>query len=201
MITSDLLESLMTFDKDSYYQEKFTDLNIGKEAIKEIEFEDCEFLNCSFLETEFNRCLFLDCKFENCNISTINLKNSNVTDITFSNCKAIGIDWSKAGKIQGLSFNDSQINYSNFSFQKLPRTCIKNCEAKELDFSEADLTESIFTGSDLEKTLFHKSNLSGCDFRQAKNYYINPQTNTLKKAKFSQPEVLSLLSGLNITIE
>ena len=191
----------MVFTKDCYFQEKFTDLHISKETIKEIEFEDCEFVDCSFLETEFNRCLILDCKFYNCNISAINLNNSNINDIHFNNCKVIGIDWSKAGKIQGLAFTNSQLNYSNFSFQKLPRTSILNCEAKELDFSEADLIESVFTGSDLEKTLFHKSNLSRCDFRQAKNYYINPQTNNLKKAKFSQPEVLNLLSGLDIAIE
>ena len=47
----------------------------------------------------------------------------------------------------------------------------------------------------------HDTNLMKADFRGAKNYVISPQDNRVRKAKFSFPEVLSLLKCLEIEIE
>jgi fluoroquinolone resistance protein len=46
-----------------------------------------------------------------------------------------------------------------------------------------------------------KTNLTGANFKGAKNYAINPQANTLKKTRFSYPEVMTLLNALDIIIE
>ncbi|MDP2103500.1 MAG: hypothetical protein Q8K26_01100 [Candidatus Gracilibacteria bacterium] len=51
------------------------------------------------------------------------------------------------------------------------------------------------------KELFQNSNLTKVNFSGATNYYIDPTQNKLKGAKFSQPEVLSLLAGFGIEIE
>ena len=76
-----------------------------------------------------------------------------------------------------------------------------NCTAKEADFTEADLRGGIFTGGDFEGSFFSKTNLEGADFRDAKNYSIDVRYAKVKKAKFSLPEGLSLLSGLEVSIE
>ena len=39
------------------------------------------------------------------------------------------------------------------------------------------------------------------DFRNSHNYTIDPETNSIKKAKFSLPDVIGLLSKYNIDIE
>jgi len=44
------------------------------------------------------------------------------------------------------------------------------------------------------------SNLSKADFREAKNYSIDSQTNTLTKALFLGPEALTLLKFFDIQI-
>ncbi len=191
----------MIFTKDNYYQEKFTDLNIGKEIIKGVEFEDCQFINCTFLETTFQKCLFLDCQLDGCNISALNPLSSRFNDVRFENSKVIGLDWTKADQIQELSFNNCQINYSNFRMLKLPKIIITNCQAKELDFTETDLKESNLSGTDFEKTVFYKTNLTKADFRGSKNYYLDIHNNTLTKALFSLPEAISLLASLNIVLE
>jgi len=60
--------------------------------------------------------------------------------------------------------------------------------------------EADFRETDLEGNIFHHADLSKADFRDVKNYSINPQSNILKKARFSIPEVLSLLNFFDIQI-
>ncbi len=75
------------------------------------------------------------------------------------------------------------------------------CEAKEVDFTETDLSHSDLKGTDFEKSRFFKTNLAYADFKGARNYYIDARVNTLKQTKFSLPEALSLLNGLDIILD
>jgi uncharacterized protein YjbI with pentapeptide repeats len=70
-----------------------------------------------------------------------------------------------------------------------------------VDFSDANLEKADFRGTDLEKSIFRNTDISGANFVGAKNYYISPQYNRLKGAKFSLPEAMSLLYGLEIVLE
>jgi hypothetical protein len=47
----------------------------------------------------------------------------------------------------------------------------------------------------------HYADLRKANFRGAVNYSINPLTNKLLKAKFSRPEVMTLLDHLEILID
>ena len=89
----------------------------------------------------------------------------------------------------------------NFSEMKIKKTPFQKCKIKECYFNGTDLSEANFSHADLEGSLFHHCNLSKADFRGAIHYSIDPQTNVLKKALFSAPEALSLLSYFDITIE
>ncbi len=57
-----------------------------------------------------------------------------------------------------------------------------------------------FDGSDLQHATFRGTDLSEADLSTAKNYEIDPLHNTLKKAKFSLPDAVGLLSGLGIVL-
>jgi uncharacterized protein YjbI with pentapeptide repeats len=72
---------------------------------------------------------------------------------------------------------------------------------RETHFAHANLSEARFSGSDLQGSTFHNTKLSKANFVGAINYSINPLTNSLKQARFSQPEVLTLLDHLGIVIE
>jgi len=74
------------------------------------------------------------------------------------------------------------------------------CIIRENDFINTNLTGSDFSDSDLQASKFQNTNLEKTNFVGAKNYYIDPTQNKLKKAKFSQPEVLSLLARFEIKI-
>ena len=191
----------MDFTNGSYCQESFLNLSFSNETIKSKEFEECEFNGCSFIDCKFEKCKFINCKFNDCVISAISPVNSYITDVTFSKCKVIGCDWTKASQIQGFSFMDCQVNYSNFAMLKLPKIKMINCEAKEVDFAGADLNEGSFTGTDFERSVFSKTNLTKANLKGAVNYCIDPRYNALKQAHFSFPEALSLLSCLDIVID
>ena len=191
----------MDFIRDSYYQESFLNLSLLNETIKSIEFEECELNSCSFIDCVFEKCKFIDCKFNECVLSAVNPVNSYITDVKFSKCKVIGCDWSKTSQIQGLDFTDCQINYSNFAMLKIPKIKMINCEAKEVDFTETDLSEGSFTGTDFERSICFRTNLTKANLKGSVNYSIDPRYNTLKKTHFSLPEALSLLNCLDIVID
>ena len=72
---------------------------------------------------------------------------------------------------------------------------------RKTDFVNANLAKSDFRDSDLQASKFQNTNLENANLVGAKNYYIDPTQNKLKKAKFSSPGVLSLLAGFEIEIE
>lgn len=191
----------MPFEKKSYYQETFNGLTMADLIVEGREFEDCEFRKCSFVNCTFDTCKFLDCKFVECRLSADKVTHCRFIEAKFFTSQLIGIDWTRADALEGLEFSECKLNYSNFRLLAPPRMKMIKCEAKEVDFIETDLTGGIFTGTDFENSRFFKTNLTEADFKGAKNYLIDARVNTLKKTKFSMPEALSLLNGLDIIIE
>jgi fluoroquinolone resistance protein len=191
----------MDFTNNIYYQKKFQKFSLTKETLKEKEFEECQFSECSFIDGKFEKCKFINCKFNSCLISAVSPIASRFVEVSFLESKVIGLDWTKADSLQEISFTNCQINYSNFRLLKLPKIKMIACEAKEVDFAGADISEGVFTDTDFERSIFSKTNLTKADFRGAKNYFIDARYNSIKKAHFSLPEVLSLLNGLDIIID
>ncbi len=191
----------MAFDKDSYFKDKFEKLGVNGESFEDKEFEECKFFNCSFVNVRFIRCKFVGCTFESSILSAMDATDTNFVDVSFKNSKVIGTDWTKAQRLQGIFFEGSQVNYSNFRLLKIPNTKMISCEAKEVDFTGTDLSDSQMTDCDFESTIFSQTNLTKSDLRLSKNYFIDPRFNTIKKAKFSMPEAMTLLRGLDVEIE
>ncbi|MFC2038594.1 pentapeptide repeat-containing protein [Chloroflexota bacterium] len=191
----------MDFQKESYFREQLSRLSLTGETVQSVVFEECEFNNCSFIGCKFEKCRFFQCKFNECDLSNVLPMNSEFIEVSFSKCKAIGVDWTKATRIKELDFSECLINYSNFRMMKLPGISMTKCEAKEIDFIETDLSKGTFRGTDFEKSVFFKTNLTKADFSRAINYTIDTKTNLLKKTRFSLPEAMALLDTLDIIIE
>jgi fluoroquinolone resistance protein len=83
----------------------------------------------------------------------------------------------------------------------LRKTSFKKSKLRECSFINTNLSDADFTDTDLQGTIFHQCKLDKADFRDAKNYAISLKTNTAKKAKFSYPEVMRLLTFFDIVIE
>jgi fluoroquinolone resistance protein len=191
----------MPFDSPLYSQEKFTSLALTEDSVASVKFEECTFTDCRFIDVKLDKCAFVDCVFNGSLLSAIRPIDTRFLRPRFIRCKVIGFDWAKAGKLENLDFGDSQLDYSNFSSLNLIRIRMDRCSAREIRFIDANMSDGVFTGTDFTGSTFFKSNLTRADFRRARNYSIDIRNNTVKNARFSLPEALSLLEGLEITVE
>lgn len=191
--------------QDEYYDQQFKDVVFEAGALQEKEFEDCVFINCCFTETTFTNCQFNECRFENCDLSLIKVGQSTFRNTTFKDSKVIGVDWTMASwskfiSFSPINFTNCMVDYSTFIGLTLVKIAFKECVVKDVDFSEADLTEADFTKANLSKSRFQQTNLTRANFEDATDYFIDVTANTVAKAKFSLPEAISLLKGLDIQL-
>jgi uncharacterized protein YjbI with pentapeptide repeats len=165
------------------------------------EFNGCTFKNCDFSNAIFNNAELADCTFISCNLAMAKLENTALDNIKFVNCKVMGVDFSKCSKfLFSVAFENCNLNYSLFFKNDLKNTVFKNCMLQEMSFIETNLTLAKFIECDLVRTVFDHANLEKADFSTSRNYTINPEINRMKKAKFSLPDVVGLLSHLGIEI-
>ncbi|HNP19454.1 MAG TPA: pentapeptide repeat-containing protein [Fulvivirga sp.] len=166
------------------------------------EYEQCTFINCNFSGVNLFNITFMDCEFENCNFSEAQLNNTGLKSVIFKNCKLIGLQFDRCNPfLLAMGFDNCQLNLSYFYKLKLKQTRFKNCNLQEADFTEADFTESIFDNCDLANAIFSKTVLVKADFRSSFNYSIDPESNRIKKAKFSRQGLSGLLDKYQIEIE
>ncbi len=195
----------MIDSKTQYSDRTFEDANLNSTRLVASQFQNCSFIHCSFVETILLDCRFVDCNFKDCDMSLLDVPGSMFSGIKFEDTKLIGINWTHGNwetnlLQEPLSFNRCVLNHSTFIGLTLKEIQIKDCIASDVDFREADLTRSGFRGTDLAESLFSNTNLTKADLSQARNYTISPQENTLKGAKFSLPEAMSLLYSLDIKL-
>ena len=166
------------------------------------EYADCTFTNCNFFKGVFDTARFEDCKFVSCDLSMVKFGSTVLQNVDFSKCKILGVDFSKCSKsLFSVSFDECILDYAVFVKNNLKNTVIKNCRLQGASFIEVNLTAAAFVRCDLAKAVFERSNLEKTDFTTSWSYSINPETNKLKKTKFSMPEVVGLLNNLDIVIE
>ena len=75
------------------------------------------------------------------------------------------------------------------------------CSLKEADFTDTDLSLSVFEDCDCLGSVFQNTNLEKADLRTAMNYTIDPEVNRIRKAKFSYSGISGLLTKYDLDIE
>ncbi|WP_315066564.1 pentapeptide repeat-containing protein [uncultured Clostridium sp.] len=191
---------------DCFENEKIKDLKLRNEVISDKEYIDCEFYNCNFIDVDFNNCLFKDCKFHNCTMNGIRFKFSVMKNAILDGSDFISINWNT---LKGDSIGAEPINtvrecffkYNNFILMKLNKVKFSSSKFQESLFENCDLIEADFKDTRFESTQFIQCNMEKADFRGAHGYVIDIQSNKLKKAKFSFPEVINLLNSIDIVID
>jgi uncharacterized protein YjbI with pentapeptide repeats len=190
----------------SYYSDQvFNARHLDGGQLVSSEFYDCDFNQCSFVESIFQGCKFVNCLFRECDISLLQVPECSFSSARFLDSKVLGVNWTQAdwattGLGKPLEFLRSIINHSTFIGLKLKGIQITNCVALEVDFREADLSQADFTGTDLSRSMFKNTILIEADLSQACNYHIDPGQNALKGAKFSMPEAMALLYSMDIEL-
>jgi uncharacterized protein YjbI with pentapeptide repeats len=198
-------QSLINGKANQYVSQRFTDLQLTQQKIKQKEFDNCLFKGCNFSETEFSQCKFNECHFINCNLSLIKVDKCMFFDTLFEESKVIGINWTRATwpslKLTcPIRFIKCIINDASFMGLSIREIAIIECKAHDVDFRDADCYQADFSHTDLLNSLFNKSNLSYANFAEAFNYQIDIFHNEIKGAKFTLPEAANLLRSLDIEL-
>ena len=177
-----------------------TDFKITK--LEKGEYENCDFTTCNFSATDLADLKFINCTFNNCNLSLAALKQTAFIDVRFQGCKMLGLRFDHCNEF-ALSFTTENctLDHSSFYGRKLRKTKFINTQFHEVDFTDADFTAAIFDNCDFTNARFENTILEKADFRTASNYAINPEINRIKKAKFTLPSVIGLLTKYDIIIE
>ncbi len=183
----------------------FKGLSLEWEVLTDLEFSGCRFEGCTLEHTRLVRCRFESCTFSGCRAAELDCKDSILLDCAFENCHLTGINWDAlcgGGFMAPIETLDHcHLKYNYFTEMNLSGFDFSGSEILSSLFADCDLSKSKFNLCPLEQTEFFRCDLTGADFRQAAGYRIDLETNKLKKARFSFPEVVDLLNGLGIRID
>lgn len=170
--------------------------------ILEEEYEGETFERRSFAEMDLSGIKFIDCEFVSCNLSMASLTGASLRDVKFSGCKMLGLRFDSCNDFGfSVSFEECVLDHSSFFGRNLKKTVFKETRLHGVDLTDCDLTAAVFENCDLHDAKFERTNLEKADLRSARNYSIDPQTNRIRGARFSIPEVVGLLDHLEIVID
>ncbi len=173
----------------------------GKE-VRNKEFEQCTFKDCDLSDSLFLNNRFTECVFTGCNLSMTKLAGSSLRDVTFKQCKLLGVNFSECEDfLFSVHFENCILDYASFMKKKMTKTKFIHTSLKQVAFTGANLSGSLFDHTDLADSIFNGTDLKEADFRTAYNYAIDPELNSIKKAKFSLHGVVGLLTKYGIRIE
>jgi len=165
-------------------------------------FENCEFINSDLSYADLSGMVFIDCFFQGCNLSLIRLSDSGLQNIQFKDCKLSGADFSKSRDfLFEVNFTNCILDNAIFYKKKNKGAKFTDCSLVETDFTEADLSDVQFNNCNLNRAFFNRSTLKNADFRTSYNFIIDPDTNNLKKARFSVHGLPGLLAKYDIRVE
>lgn len=147
----------------------------------------------------------MDCVFTHTNLSNIRVDHCKFLDTRFTDCKLVGVDWTRAdwprfNSPSPFRFHQCILNDSSFFGLNLSETQMTHCKLHDVDFRHGDFSESQFMYSDFTHSLFMQTNLKGADFSEAIAYDIDIFHNLLEGARFSRYEAIRLLHSLNIDL-
>ena len=185
-------------------QEEWENAHCVKESYPEADlkrkvFRNCIFEGCDFSKAQLSSCKFIDCTWIRCNLSLVKWDGSRLQGVHFDECKIVGAIFAKCDPLFfSVSFKKCLLETCHFSDLDLKGTSFVGSTIRETHFSHVKLISANFQDCDFKGGLFHHADLTGANFIHASNFSINPLTNTLKNARFSKEEALSLLTHLGI---
>ena len=166
------------------------------------EYVDCRFVNCCFQEADLTGLGFDGCLFEGCDLTLVKVRDTAFRNVLFLHSKLLGVRFEYCNPFGLLfGFTDCLLNLSSFFRLKIAGTSFIRCQLVEVDFADTDLSGAVFEECNLSGAVFEHTNLEKADFRTAVGYVIHPETNRVKKAKFSSAGLAGLLLRYGIEIE
>jgi uncharacterized protein YjbI with pentapeptide repeats len=181
--------------------ETFEGIDYTEKVIRGQEYQSCTFKKCDFTNADFSGNRFVDCRFDGCNLSMIKLGSTTLSDVSFKNCKMLGINFKDCLSLFfSVQFEGCILDYASFMDKKMLKTKFIKTSLKDVNFSQAILTGSVFDGTDLNGAIFNRTDLSAVNFITAYNYDIDIEFNNIKRAAFAAGGLPGLLSKYQLKI-
>ena len=189
--------------KDNYFEdEKFESIDYTLKPFVKGEYENCIFTNCNFSNVDIPHTQFIECTFIGCNISMTKLGNTTLNTVKFKDSKVIGINFETCTEfLFSVEFDNCILNFSSFYKRVMKKSLFKDCTIHEVDFTDADLSGTVFQKCDFNKAKFENTNLEKADLRTSFNYALDPNVNKIRKARFSLDGLPGLLAKYDIVIQ
>jgi len=180
--------------------ESIQNLDFQVRALDKDNFEQVEFVNCSF--SNVSGISFIDCIFRDCNLSNAAVSNARFSDVGFFNCKLTGINFSESKDFGfSIQLENCIVDYAIFERKKPNKSTFTNCKIHGADFTQADLSKCKFHNCDFWDAVFANTNVGGVDFTTSKNFTIDPTINNVRKAKFLSSDLAGLLTRFDIIVK
>lgn len=129
------------------------------------------------------------------------MNNTSWRDVQFVECKMTGADFTNSSTFSSFHFRKSHLQYASFVGMKLWLSKAQFiCNLQEAYFDEANLSSALFDRCDMERAEFTKTNLEKADLSTSYHFDINPNTNRIRKARFSKTELEGLLRSFGIQV-
>ena len=191
---------------DPFIGKELSKLRYHAETLKGMVYEDCTFEDCVFDATTFDHCRIHNCIFHNCSFVMPQSRYTDMRFCTFWNCSLISVDFASFVSDEYIrdpvsSLEDCNLKYCSFHGMDFKEMDLSGNRFTRCSFEDCDMEGASFKGCDLNGTSFAFCDLRKADLRNASGYAVDIFNNKLKEAKFSSPEALSLLSGLDIEID
>ncbi|RJE71527.1 pentapeptide repeat-containing protein [Reichenbachiella sp. MSK19-1] len=187
---------------DGYFDEQiYTTVDFGAESWESGEYVDCTFKNCNMSGLDLSGDTFATTEFIGCDLSMSKLAHTSFKEVHFKDCKLMGLHFDDCNPfLLDFVFEGCVLDFSSFFRLNIKKTRFENCKMEKVDFTQTDLTQSLFKECNLSQAVFDRSGLEKCDFRTAYGYALDPDINAIKGAKFSKEGAIGLLSKYKIDI-
>lgn len=190
------------FKMEYISEQEYKQLDYSEQRLQVGDYENCQFLNCNFINSDLSDTRFMGCEFVDCNLSNVKLNNTSFQQVKFRDCKMLGLQFDGClDLILSFEFENCVMNHSSFYQKNIKKTRFINCQLNEVDFTECNLKEASFENSNLTRAIFDNTNLEKADLATATDLSIDPEKNKIWKAKFSNSNISGLLDKYNIDIE
>ena len=189
---------------ENYHEhEVFRGISLRDTTLRHKEFIECQFENCEFENLQAVDCKFADCTFLKCRVTNPVLDCCSMTGGDFTECRLFGVDWRglSAGFLAPIEhLKGCELKYNHFVGGNYPKFSFSDNTIRDSLFADCNFHHSEFRRCNLTKTEFYRCDLTGASFEDAEGYAVDISTCQMKGAVFSFPEVVNLLSGLEIVI-
>lgn len=186
---------------DEFDGQVWDQISFRDQDLSQVTFSHCRFVSCDFSSLVLSGTRFENCEFSECNLSNTVISNTRFDEVVLRGCKLAGLNFGAIDTLAfGLRLEGCLLRYVNFSQLRWRKAVVQDCDLHESDFRGGQYVEANFQKSRFRECRFSGANLTGADFRFAEGYDLDPRTEQLKKAKFSLPEAMNLLSPFGIDV-